>query len=430
MLALLSPMASTLEHLDVRSSDDHDHFSLGDILSTFPQLTWLRCHGNMGDMATTAPTHCPKLKTLLFSMSNHTLQYEHIMDLTTRFPELRQLAIHPCKDTRALTSIPEHCPRLKILYYNSVNHVSSISNLGLESYQQKDGIEALHLGSKSKEPILVDIEDLVSFLKCHHHSLQHLDLRYMLTDASIISFGSLVHDDDDDDDDEGTLFESLRSYSQTVYSNEDLLLSRWLIKRSPHLKKVELQEDEDDTTSKYDLGPLFDDLACLDELEDLQVDIGCEKIGNSTSRFLEHHSKIDSLLHTLVFPKNFHVRGEMADLLGSLRRLERLSIQMYDASNLNGIQEGCPQLRHLTIYSVFDLIGFKMALSLASMTNLETLCIRAKKFEYGLMLCLKGLHQLQELTICREHEEGDIEDCVDPPAYFDMLPFTVRILEY
>lgn len=422
ILALLSPLASTLEHLDMRS-DNYEHFSLGDILSTFPQLTWLRCHGNMGDMDS-APIHCPKLKTLLFWMPDNVLHYDHIMDLTIRLPELIQLAIHPCIDTRALASIHENCPHLKSLYYNSINPTSSISNLGLESYEQEDGIESLHLGYQSDKRMRVDIQHLVSFLKRHHHSLQHLDLCYLLTDSSITNFGDMVRDDDDDDD-EGALFESLRSYSHKLCSNEDLLFSRWLAKRSPHLKKVVLQEEKNGSTSVDDLGPLFDDLGYLDELEYLRVDIGCERVRDGACHFLQHHSKIDSLLHTLVFPKNFHVGLKTSDLLGSLSRLERLSMLMYDASNLNGLQEGCPRLRHLTVYSAFDMIGFKMALGLASLTRLRTLCIQARLFEYALLPCFKELHQLQELTICRE----DNNDPVDP-AYLEMLPFTVRVLKY
>lgn len=422
VLALLSPLASTLEHLDVRS-DDHDHFSLGDILSTFPQLTWLRCHGNIGDISS-APSLCLKLKTLLFWMPDNVLDYKHVMDLTARLPQLTQLAIHPCTDTRALTSIYEHCPHLKVLYYNSINHASNISNVGLESYQQEDDIESLHLGCQSEEKAMrVDIQDLVSFLNRHHHSLRHLDFCYLLTDASIISFGSVVPGDD-----EGALFESLRSYSQTVYSDEDLLALRWLAKRSPHLKKIMLQEEEDEDegiTPRYDLGPLFDDLACLDELEHLRVDVGCQSTSNSACRCLQHHSNIDSHLHTLEFPRNFRIGVGASDFLGSLPRLERLSMHVYDAYNLLGLQEGCSRLRHLTVYSGFDLIGIKMAFNLASLTHLRTLCIWAKCFEYALLPCFKSLHQLQELTIYRQ----DSEDHIDP-AYLEMLPFPVRVLEY
>lgn len=416
MLSLLSPLASTLEHLDVHSDDD-GYFSLGDILSTFPHLTWLRCHGNMGDLI----HYPPNLKTLLFSMpaAHYTLDHEHIMDITSRFPELMQLGIHPCTDTRALTSIQENCPHLKILYYNSINHMSSISNLGLEYQHQNDGIKSLHIGCKEKR-MHVEIQHLVSFIKRHQHTLQHLDLHYLLTDASVINFSSVVHDDDDDD----ALFESLRSYTHTVYQNEDLLLARWLAKRSPYLKRVVLQEDED-ACSKYNLEPLFDDMACLDGLEDFQVDIPSDKPNNSARHFLQYHSQIKSLLHTLMLPKDMPVNVASSDQLGSLSRLERLSMSMYDAGNLCGLEQGCLRLNHLTIHCGFDYMGLRMALAVASLTSLKTLCLHVRHFEYALLPCFKDMHQLQEMTIYRECKD----DLVDP-GYLEILPFKLHVLEY
>lgn len=100
-------------------------------------------------------------------------------------------------------------------------------------------------------------------------------------------------------------------------------------------------------------------------------------------------------------------------------------MSMYDAGNLCGLEQGCLRLNHLTIHCGFDYMGLRMALAVASLTSLKTLCLHVRHFEYALLPCFKDMHQLQEMTIYRECKD----DLVDP-GYLEMLPFKLHVLEY
>ncbi|KAI7878402.1 hypothetical protein K492DRAFT_238588 [Lichtheimia hyalospora FSU 10163] len=354
----LATIGSTLTHLEIKL--DAFGLSLGGILSSCPHLEYLKTSNVDTDMETAPESH-PKLKALLFWLQD---EESDIHAITKRLPALQVFVANPFHESKDLKVVQDNCPNLKVLGCNDhvtdYGYVSSLTNHGAD----RIGVHTLYIDNYELNWFFVNKNEIIDFMIRNHHTLQHIffysPLIYDLVQDNNDPPG-FSHEIQVDSGGDSYLFGQMTNYEQYIYSQQALLMARWIIQKSPHLKKLELTRCD---TNAIDMSALFDDLIGLCELESVVIDLNGDPSMDmgSIERFIQYQRTIDSHLHTLTLPKNTRLSNGALDVLATLPRLENLSIHFplardedpdgeHFSTFIHKLALGSPRLKYLKISS-------------------------------------------------------------------------------
>ncbi|KAI7878396.1 hypothetical protein K492DRAFT_209002 [Lichtheimia hyalospora FSU 10163] len=319
----------SLTHLTIKAYETN--LTLGDILNSCPQLVYLHTECVDHDVST-APEFHSRLKSLLL--------WEYLSELDIpaiikRLPALEVFVANPFYYSENLKVVQDHCPNLKLIGcndYDRYHHETTIS-----SDNDDDGTAGVHT-------FVIDYDEefgkpfhakhVMNFMIRNRHTLQNIHFwppgcgdveENDPSDTPILSHAIQATANDNHDDQ----FNQMTRYTQYISHQDDILMARWAARKSPHLKEVELVEnDYNGVNIEIDIGAFFDDLIGLCDLETLKISLNLDVSMDmgSIERFIQYHSTFDSQLHTLVLPKNTRLSMEALDALATLPRLKHLSI--------------------------------------------------------------------------------------------------------
>ena len=403
----LFSLGSTLTYLDI---DLSVYISLGDILSNFPHLVHLETYNVVVSMDTAPECH-PRLKTLQFWQHG---KYPDIHDITRRLPALEIFVTYPFYHSRDVKVLQDNCPNLKIIACNDYNrYLRDISTTNHDDTSHI-GVHTVHIGFNDE--FTVDSKDLTEFMIRNSHSIQHLVFHasspYIHDDHRIYRTRIPNHAI------QPVCLSRMTTYSQRIYGEHDMLLTRWIASKSPHLKKLALNRY---IAEDIDTSGLFDDLVGCCALETLTIPLSQLASMDMTGieRFIRYHSTIDSQLHTLTLPEKTRLSNDALDALATLPRLENLSIELplvqhqdsdgeHFSRFIHKLALGCPRLKHLDISSegpIPDKIILR--LSELSVTSLHLDLYSYKDQMPMSLLSLLQCPRLRELHIVTDGCEGD-----------------------
>ncbi|KAJ8653658.1 hypothetical protein O0I10_010696 [Lichtheimia ornata] len=370
VFASIASVRSTLTHLEIHFPYEEEQYPIEDILDTFQLLVSLRCYGIINDLTemSTMATH-PHLKELkLFPDFEINFESHQLDSLTRRLPALEILCVHRCVDSNALPMIQDNCPNLKFIMYNDFlddePHKKRMRTCSKGKEEQR-GLRVLTMNRGWEEDELhVDTVDVVTSMTRNAHSLQSIYLRF-----ECMSIPDVID----------VTFDHLAYFTHVIFCHDDLTLSMWVIRNSPHLQHVELirkqYQYEDEGTNTYDepddpefdnLDQLFAMLSGLPHLEVVIVQIKGSNAAAGIHQFLEYHTTttIESKLRHLDTPYDNPLSIDTLDMLTRLPCLEDLDIQppiqgqddsyWFDAvcQFLEKLAKGCPRIRRLSLYGI------------------------------------------------------------------------------
>ncbi|KAJ8651656.1 hypothetical protein O0I10_012773 [Lichtheimia ornata] len=325
---VVASLGSTLTHLEITTSAYG--VWLGEILSSCPNLVHLETYDVDTDMEDAPECH-PNLKRLLLWKYD---DESDIQDITKRLPGLEVLAAHAFYDTKDLNTLQDNCPNLKIVAYNdheaSYFYVPPTTTTATRSKNHGDqqdciGVHTFYVNCHEMNYFDVDLEDIMDFIRRNSHTLQHVYFYVELVGGSASSVPTLNHAIQADD---GVLFKSVTTFVNYIHDYGDMLLTRWIARRSPHLKDIKLLRNRRCAPNAVDTSALFDDLIGHCELESVIVDLHGDPTTDTggAERFIRYLGTFDSPLHTLTLPNHTRLSKDALDVLITLPRLENLSI--------------------------------------------------------------------------------------------------------
>ncbi|CDH54725.1 predicted protein [Lichtheimia corymbifera JMRC:FSU:9682] len=400
----LASLGSTLTHLEVKTAYGYD-ICFGDILSSCPNLEYLKTWHVDTEMKNGPECH-PNLKTLLFWMYD---DGSDINDITKRLPGLEVFAANPIYDTRDLKILQDNCPNLKAIGCNDYDcsyfYVpTSSTSTTTRGHQHYIGVHTVYIDCYELNNFQVDIRDIVDFMKRNSHTLQHVYF-YTLVGGSADDEAIFNHADD------GALFNSMTTLINCIHDHDDILLTRWIARESPHLMEIGLSNHESYAPNAVDTSALFDDLIGRCELESAIVDLYGDPTMDTGSieRFIQYHGTFDSPLHTLTLPNHTRLSKDALEALTKLRGLENLSISWPCAQDEDQEDIKCThligkldQLQHLGIWSE-DVVPDDVFIQLYKL-NISSLYLNvpiSKLSKPTVLLTLLQCPNLQELGISR-----------------------------
>lgn len=400
----------TLTHLTLLVGKECD-IPLGKILSTCPNLVDLQT--SWIDMSmSTAPTCCPNLKSLSFMFGVREDRDYGMDDITKRLPGLERLMASPFYYAKDLRIIQNNCPKLSVigshdgLGFPKCDHklpLDDPTTLGVRTFYVK-GLDEDY----SRDQDLGNWEHVMEFMQRNRHTLQDVHFSTWLPFNEQPRHAAVTANRN-----AGTL-NRVTSYTQQIQLQEHLRMARMVAQKSPHLKTFDL-------SSRYrflanDVGALFDDLASHCELESVIVKLESNDplmdMGG-IERFIQHHSRIDSQLHTLILPYNARLSNDALDTLTALPQLKTLGfslplVQGEDADGANisrfiqKLGSGCPQLQRLELRSkdpIPDIVFVELSKLKIKSLHLTMLYLSTHSTLPASMLALLDCPQLQDLRL-------------------------------
>lgn len=426
VLTCLASVQSTVTYLDIRM--ENLDYTLGDILSTFPQLVSLRCDDIDVDI-TNAPDNWPMLKELMIRNEREGISSEHLNKITQRLPELEIFSVNPCMDTYALSMIQDNCPKLKLISYNDYrNEELYMERITYEGVDKSAGnidndMQSLNINYIEDDAFQVDILDIITFITRNSHSLQSIYFCYN-SNVDVITYYPIY---------EHVILSHLTSYIHKISYDENVHLALCVIERSPHLQVIELlkgprlvedndyYDDDHDAYRRpphiyHDLGQIFIAMTGLADLQVANIQIKGGDAAAGIHHFLQYHNSIDSKLRTLFVPKHTELSLDTLGLLAGLSRLEDLTLRLQitgtqDWANdgrqfLEKLAKGCPLLHRLSLY---DTHGLHL-LPMKHFSNLELLCLKLDVIDYIELLPLMECPNLERLVVDVREQTEDIDD--------------------
>ncbi|KAJ8652863.1 hypothetical protein O0I10_011463 [Lichtheimia ornata] len=362
-IAALVSLGSTLTHLEITTSAYG--VWLGEILSSCPNLVHLQMDSVDTDMDKGPECH-PNLKRLLFLLYD---EDSDIDDITKRLPGLEVFVANPFYETEDLKILQDNCPNLKVVgcndYDASYFYVPTTTTTTRRSQNYGDqqdciGVHTFYVDCYEYVYWTVDLKDVMDFMRRNSHTLQHVYFYIDLGggDDNVPILNHVIQAAD------GALFKSMTTFVNCIGDYSDILLTRWVVRESPHLKEIKLILSRCYRPHEIDTSALFDDLIGHCELESVIFELH----GNPTTmdmegaeRFIRYHVTFDSLLHTLTLPKHTRLSKDALDVLARLPRLRNLSFcwpLMKEDQEEEGDHEKCSdfigkldRLQHLEICS-------------------------------------------------------------------------------
>ncbi|KAI7878400.1 hypothetical protein K492DRAFT_218130 [Lichtheimia hyalospora FSU 10163] len=407
-----------LTHLTIRA--DYYNINLSDILNTCPNLVYLQADSCNDDMSTAPECH-PRLKALL--LWEYYDEFD-IPEITKRLPALQVFVVNPSYESEDLKIVQDNCPNLKVIGLNDhrswYGYVPSSMNHG----DDRIGVHTLYINNYDLNWFSVNIKDIIECMKRNHHTLQHT-LIYCVLPYNVVQDGNdtseLDHAIQVDSGGDSYLFGQMTNYEQYIDDQQALLMARWVIGKSPRLKKLKLTGCYGGTGT-IDMGALFDDLTGLCELESITIDdVNADPSMDmgSIERFIQYQRTIDLHLHTLTLPKNTQLSNGVLEVLATLPRLENLGIHFplardedpdgeHFSTFIHKLALGSPRLKYLKISSdgaIPDNIFIRL-----SELPIKTLNLYIPFYKTKLPLSLLSLlqcSQLENLCIGRFSGERD-----------------------
>ncbi|KAI7878395.1 hypothetical protein K492DRAFT_179894 [Lichtheimia hyalospora FSU 10163] len=405
---------SSLTHLTISI---YNNITLADVLNSCPHLVYLKASNIGDDDMSTAPECHPRLKTLVLSSYRDGLD---IHGITKRLPALQVFSAYPFEESNDLKVVQDNCPNLKMIgcndqenWYDRVPYITSND----QDPNDTIGVHTLYVDYDETNMPDFKVKGVIHFLIRNRHTLQDIYFWSPLgcsdtkeddpSNTPILSHAIQATTYNNHDD----RFDQMTSYSQYIYHQNCMLMARWVARKSPHLKKVELEESYHISVNiEIDIGAFFDDLIGLCDLETLKVSLNLDVSMDmgSIERFIQYHSTFDSQLHTLILPKNTRLSMDALDVLATLPRLQTLSISLPlvqdedpDGEHISGfihkLAQGCPQLTHLEIRTdgpIHDSIFLQL-----SELHVTTLELGMGFYEDKLPLGLLSLTQCPNLKV-------------------------------
>lgn len=360
----------------------------------------------------------PNLRTLLFRMDNAD---PDIHDIIKRLPGLEALVAHPLYDLKDLMILQDNCPNLKLVGCN--DHVNDYFYVPATTTSNHDddlvGVHTFYIEYDEMDRFDAEyIEYVMAFMKRNSHSLRHFYFYIPLPSGHIRDDDNtlnLMHAIQTAGGVSNPLFNSMTTYSQSIFGHEDMLMARWVARGSPHLKEMTLLYKMRQQDDIFGTTELFDDLIGLCELESLiihLVGVPAADMGG-LERLILYHGSFDSLLHTLTLPKHIRLSKDALDVLTTLPRLGNLSISWplmkeEDNTSMSGSGDRCSQfigkldqLQHLQISSD-DYIPDDVFVQLSKLNIISLKLYMPMFFKSSKSMALLSLLQcpnLQELRV-------------------------------
>ena len=401
-----------MTHLTIET---YQNPNLADILNACPHLVCLVASEIDDDMSTAPECH-PRLKTL--RLSDYDDPFD-IHDITKRLPALQVFSAYPFVESKDLMRLQDNCPRLKVIGCNDYcgwhGYVPTITANDDQGPQDATfGVHILYVGYYETTGFYIKDKDLMDSMIRNRHTLQDVYFCAPLScvdteendpsNTSILSHAIQAAANDKHDD----RFNEMARYEQCIYHRHSLLMARWVARKAPHLKEMELVQKSDDNFDfqQVDTSALFDDLIGLYELDTVKISLDTSADMSGIERFIRYHSTYDSQLHTLTLPKNTRLSIDTLELLATLSRLENLSISLplvqdedpdgaHFSRFIHKLALGCPQLKHLEIRTdgpIHDNIFIQL-----SELHITSLGLEVGFYKYKLPLGLLSLTQCPKL---------------------------------
>ncbi|KAI7878399.1 hypothetical protein K492DRAFT_209006 [Lichtheimia hyalospora FSU 10163] len=402
-----------LTHLTIRTH--YYNINLSDILNTCPNLVYLQADNRTDDMST-APERHPRLKALLLWEDDAEIDFPEI---TKRLPALQVFSANPLYYSEHLKVVQDNCPYLKVLGFNDhrewYGYVPTISS---GDDHNTAGVHTLYIDYYDMNWLLIRIKDIMNFMIRNRHTMRDIYFNCPLpcpateendpSGTPILSHAIHATDDDNYDD----RFNQMANYTQEIGDQNHLLMARWVARKSPHLKQMELEWMPETPDVDIDTSALFDDLIGLCELESVTINLATDSSMDmgGIERFIQYHSTFDSHLHTFTLPNDIRLHHDTLNLLATLPRLKHLSIGFplvkdeeddpdgeHFSQFIHQLAVGCPQLEHLEI-SFYGPIHDNIFLRLSELqvTSLE---LGMRYYEDKLPIGLLSLLQCPHLQV-------------------------------
>lgn len=421
-LLSLTSVQSTVTHLDMKM--ENLNYSLGDILGTFPHLVSLTCHDINSDLTTASDTY-PQLKELKLWNEERGFESDDLKMMTQRLPALEIFSVNPCLDTSALSMIQDNCPKLKLIAYNDYrNEESYMRRITYKGINDKSGgggtsnnnnndLQSLNVNFVAGDTFEVDMLDIITSITRNSHSLQSIFFCYNSKVDVRIYLPIYEH----------VTLSHLTSYTHKISHHEHVQLAVAVIRRSPHLRVIELfkgprlsvdDDDDDNNNSRRiyyrELTEVFVAMTGLADLEVADIRIHSRNAAMGIEHFLRYHNSIDSKLRTLYVPKRTDLSPDTLELLTGLPRLENLTLRLVimatsmDTADdfirtgrqlLESLARKCPLIHTLTLY---DFHGLEL-LSLRFFPNLKSLRLKIDNIACSDLVVLLQCPKLEDFYI-------------------------------
>ncbi|KAJ8651659.1 hypothetical protein O0I10_012776 [Lichtheimia ornata] len=416
----LASVGSTLRYLTINAWEYG--ICLGDILSSCPNLVYLEARKMDADLANGPECH-PNLKILLSWDWN--IEAVDIDDITKRLPGLEVFAANPIEYTKDLKTIQDNCPYVKVLGIN--DHETSYfylpSTITRTTSKHDDdrvgGVHTLYIDRFDTTTFYSNIREVMDFMRRNNHTLQHVYFYYPLggrggKNASILNHAIQAADGGGG----APYFKSMTTFTNCICDYDDILLTRWIVRESPHLKELELMRYAAYSAGPADTSALFDDLIGRCELESVVFDLKADPAMDmgGVERFIQYHGTFDSPLHTLTLPKHTRLSKDALEVLTRLPQLEKLNISWPLMKEEDQEDENCShligklkRLQHLEIWSD-EVIPDDVFLQLSKL-NVTSLKLHMPIFKSSKQLALLSLLQcpkLEELDVSDSSHEDDV----------------------
>lgn len=383
------------------------YIQLRDILELCPNLVSL----NAEDVAVVTPSspslRYPKMAHLglVSFVSEKDLDYDDVMDALSRFPSLLSFEVSPLSDSKLLTVLHEHCPRLQRLHYGG----GYLGPGEFDFHPSRQGVTSVHFYGR----VVYHQDDLIKFLHMNQHSLETItfvgpidqaNCNWRLQHDKVVSNGAGDVDlpsSENDPTQSQTLFTQLASIDYLPYTGTRNDLMKWMTLNAPNLKDICIP----DSSLQVDMA---DAMARSDHLSKLTIKqmTGDHDFGGIT-KFLELHIAKEGLstLEEMTLHINTGIHHvTWLPLIARLKCLKILELLALDVHNeakpiLVALGQGCPALEKLTLGKSCARFADGLIKPLCTLPNLKHLRIGASLLSQPDLFALIEFPKLERLDL-------------------------------
>ncbi|CDS06486.1 hypothetical protein LRAMOSA09014 [Lichtheimia ramosa] len=381
---------------------------LRDILESCPSLQSLSTEKVDVAMPLLSSTRFPKMKHLtLLDIPEAACTHDEMIDVISRFPSLLSFQITPMPESSILTTLHDHCPYLKKLYYG-IRRTDCTRSVAEDYHPNHRGIKAARLGGNGS----YHTTHLLQFLHLHSRSLALLeffgktasndDAPFVLLDERDLQ--GVVRFDTSSSQQPEPLFMQLRdvNFLMTNDTMSAVPFIHWITLNAPNMHTIRILE------SNFQPA-ITNSMIQLKHLVKLKIDTdSMDDSTNDIARFLQHHIAIQDQ-STLgnsgsVHARGGNVRNTLDTFIVAIETSQKTCLFPGYVTNdcesvLEEISQGCPALEDLGLSLRDAQVEQSLIEPLRQHPHLTRLRIRARSLCDDAIIALATFPNLERLEL-------------------------------
>ncbi|KAI7873648.1 hypothetical protein K492DRAFT_212005 [Lichtheimia hyalospora FSU 10163] len=328
---LFQHLGQTLEHVNLKTRLDetNEWIPLSTLLKYCPNMTSLLSNLIAIGESELPDEIYPKVKELKIKTAPQALGYQDIKTLLCRFPSLEYLALPYCTDAQALALIPEYCPSLCTLIYESHLH-SILDSVNYRHGRNQSSLQALKINGTTTS---LDEDEVELMMTTYRLTLRYAHVLGNMTPSTStvpqhIQFHHLT---------------ALYLYYHDIHDGIEFFA--WIINNAPNIQQLTIRFQEH---GDRDVCQAMKHLRHLKQVR-------YEACSFDFIDFLKYHATLGVRSSLIILDVTAN-HPEVPELLSAIYRLSLLQTLRLDFNDdsmghlsMQGLAEGCPSLESLSL---------------------------------------------------------------------------------